>query len=93
MKISCALFVATALLLGSNTADAAGCKYRAPFSGNTIVAGKGEQARLLAAAERWTPWKSFRTWGNDLENKAYTKQKNRPIRFRNRSAAFSAMCD
>lgn len=72
MKISCALFVATALLLGSNTADAAGCKYRAPFSGNTIVAGKGEQARLLAAAERWTPWKSFRTWGNEAKNHGWT---------------------
>jgi hypothetical protein len=72
MKISCALLVSIALLWGSNSVDAAGCKYRAPYSGNTIVAGKAEQARLLAAAERWTPWKSFRTWGNEAKNHGWT---------------------
>jgi hypothetical protein len=72
MRIIFALFLVIPLLLGSQGADAADCKYRAPFYGNTVVLGKKEQERLLAAPERWTPWKSFRTWGNQAENHGWT---------------------
>jgi len=71
MKISCTLFVALSLLLGSNSGHTAGCKYREPFA-EAIVLGKKEQARLLAAPARWTPWKSFRTWGNEAKNHGWT---------------------
>jgi hypothetical protein len=72
MRISSALLVTFVLLFGGSAASAADCKYREPFSGNVIVPGKKEQARLLAAPARWTPWKSFKTWGNQAKNHGWT---------------------
>lgn len=72
MKAFYAFSFAIVLMLGSPAADAADCKYRAPFYGNVVAFGKAEQERLLSAATRWTPWKSFRTWGNELENHGWT---------------------
>ena len=67
MKVVIAISVAFLLILGSNTADAAKCKYIAPNT-EMIVLGKKEQQRLLNSPTRWTRWKSFRSFGNQLEN-------------------------
>ncbi len=70
MKLVIAIFVAFMLMLGSNTADAAKCKYIEPHT-EMIVLGKKEQQRLLASPRRWTRWKGYRTLANQAEDHAF----------------------